>query len=112
MHPLAQTFADQTPEWLRPYVPVESYLDQAIAHLIKKGWPNLTDAERQDYDDITQERVDLMIPEALHHLRRLRDSRVPNNRSKDSFQKGWPAMVAFLKATKTRLTTWWRHEPD
>lgn len=108
----------ETPEWLRPYVSRESYIDSAIAQLIQKGWDNLSDSERQEYLNLVDARVNLMIPESLLQFRRLRDSRSEENswastrKSKRWWQSGWQTMVAFLNTSKTRLTTWWRNAPD
>lgn len=108
----------ETPEFLRPYTSPESYIDAAIAQLIQKGWYNLTDAEKQEYLDLLDERVARMIPEAVHRFRRLRDSRsgghswASTNKFRRWFQNGWQALTSFLKRSKTRLIGWWRREPD
>ena len=59
----------QTPEELRPYVSPESYIDAAIGQLISKGYQNLTEAERQEYGDLVQERADRMMPAAMRRRR-------------------------------------------
>lgn len=107
----------ETPEFLRPYVSRESYIDEAIQQLICKGWNNLTDTERQEYLDLVQERVDLMIPEAVHRFRRYQAAReiakwASTNRSKFWWQNGWQTMIVFLNTSWIRFTTWWRNAPD
>ena len=59
MHHLVAVLKAKTPAELKPFVPIEFYLDRAINKLISSLVENgtFTKQERQDYDELTTKRV-------------------------------------------------------
>jgi hypothetical protein len=64
MHPLVEALQASTPEHLRPFVSLESYIDQALRTLVTSYVKNngFTPKEKQDYDELTMKRMGLMRP--------------------------------------------------
>jgi hypothetical protein len=72
MHPLIAAEQAKVPEFLKPFVSIESLIDAARQKLISKLAQNgrWTKQEHRDYDALTLQRTERMLPAGCRRPRR------------------------------------------